>query len=38
VVFTEAVEPKGDENDKDSEGSSEKEELGIYNNNRRSDT
>jgi len=36
VVFAEAVEPKGDENDEDSEGSSEEEELGIYNNNQHS--
>jgi len=37
AVFTETVEPKGDENDEDSEDNSEKEELGNYNNNWHSD-
>jgi len=37
AVFKEAVEPKGAKNDKDSEDNSEEEELGIYDNNWRSD-
>jgi len=37
AVFKEAVEPKGVKNNEDSEGNSEEEELGIYDNNRHSD-
>jgi len=37
VVFTETMEPKGDENNKDSEDNSEEEELGNYDNNQWSD-
>jgi len=37
AVFTETVEPKGDENDEDSKDNSEEEELGIYDNNQHSD-
>ena len=37
AAFIEAVKPRGDERNKDAEDSSEEEELGIYDNNRRSD-
>jgi len=37
AAFTQAMESKGDEHDENAEDSSEEEELGIYDNNQRSD-